>query len=778
MSGQHQSDSKPKIRATEHGAAAAVEASEQTPIAPGAGSAQATEAGAAGQDQDQSQEQAPARPSLAERLGQARVGLRSDLDVSRHLFRGEASYILRDPLTFQSHRVSAADYSIIAALTVERELCSILADLKSQGEVDAEDDEDFYQFIVSLHKLGFLNLPIGDEKSLYKRHLAKRDSKKGQVLKSVFFAQIPLFNPDQFLNRTIGKLSFFTSRHFFALWLGVVALAIVIAVQNWSSLSQPLGQVLVSNNIPLLWITLIGLKVVHEFGHAYACKHFGGHVPEMGIYLMAMTPCAYVDATDSWSFSSKRERIIVCLAGMYVELFIAALACIAWSLSGPGLFQAACYNILLLASVVTIGFNINPLMRYDGYYVLGDLLEVPNLRQRSTDTFKRFFKRWILNIKDDQASSDSLGLATFFLFFGAASSLYKATIVLGISAVIATKAFFIGIALGGYYLISEIVRNLRAAAGFLLLSPETEKVRLRGICLSAILFLLAPLGVLLLPLSSSVRIPGVLTQEHEHTVRADSPGFLTSVLVESEQWVTAGTQIVQLEDPGSERHKLELSASIDATKLRQRAFSVEDRGRAIQEQEQLEQRQRELMDSNARLEALSLRASETGRVLDCPDANELGRYIARGEEIARIASGRTVVRSLFTETEIADTKPQCGQRVEFRSEARPDQIQKGTIQRIAGGGTRKIPYPALTHLAGGGIAVDPNQLTAAQAYFEVTVVLDDESFTDILGSTGSLGPTGPHGSTGTLLIEGDPEPIGRWLLRKTLTFSNRLRHGS
>ncbi len=766
MSGQHEPDSAPQAQATARGAAAEGEASEQTPGVPGSGSAQPDKADAAKQAQEQPQEQAPAQPSLAERLGQARVGLRSDLSVSRHMFRGEASYILRDPLTFQSHRVSAADYSVITSLTAERELCSILAELKSRGEVDAEDDEDFYQFIVSLHKLGFLNLPIGDEKSLYKRHLAKRDSKRGQILKSVFFAQIPLFNPDQFLNRTIGKLSFFTSRLFFALWLGVVALAIVIAVQNWGSLSQPLGQVLVSNNIPLLWITLIGLKVVHEFGHAYACKHFGGHVPEMGIYLMAMTPCAYVDATDSWSFSSKRDRIIVCLAGMYVELFIAALACIAWSLSSPGLFQAACYNILLLASVVTIGFNINPLMRYDGYYVLADLLEVPNLRQRSTDTFKRFCKRWILNLKDDRASSDSLGLATFFLFFGAASSLYKATIVLGISAVIATKAFFIGIALGGYYLVSEIIRNLRAAAGFLLFSPETEKVRLRGICLSAILFLFVPLGILMLPLASSVRVPGVLTQEHEHSVRADSPGFLTSVLVESEQWVSTGTQLVQLEDPGSERHKLELSASIDATKLRQRAFSVEDRGRAIQEQEQLEQRQRELRDSNARLEALSPRSSKTGRVLNCPDANELGRYIARGEEIARIASGRTVVRSLFTETQIADTKPQCGQRVEFRSEARPDQLQHGTIQRIAGGGTRKIPYPALTHLAGGGIAVDPNHLTAAQSYFEVTIVLDDDSF------------TAPHGSTGTLLMEGDREPIGRWLLRKTLSFGNRLRHGS
>jgi putative peptide zinc metalloprotease protein len=141
-------------------------------------------------------------PSLADRLGQSCVELRADLETSRHVFRGEVCYILIDPLNFASHRFSRADYAILTRVSVEQPLCQIFEGLVASGELQQEDSERFYGFIYSLHKIGFLNLPISDEKSLYERHNAKLASKKTNTLKTALFFQVPLWQPDSFLTRT------------------------------------------------------------------------------------------------------------------------------------------------------------------------------------------------------------------------------------------------------------------------------------------------------------------------------------------------------------------------------------------------------------------------------------------------------------------------------------------------------------------------------------------------------------------------------------------------
>ena len=322
---------------------------------------------------------------IAQRLGRSQVGLRPELEVSRHVFRGRVSYVVRDPITFESHRFSQHDYEIVTALHAEHPLAEVFARLVDEEKLEANEEDAFYRFVISLHRLGFLNLPIPDGKRLYERYLANEQQRRMKRWMAMFFYQLPLVNPDHFLDRTVRWVRPLFSPMALFLWCGLIASAIFVAVRRFDEISASVGDTFAAQNLPALWLTIIVLKFFHEFGHAYATKAFGGHVPEMGAYLIVFTPCAYVDASAAWGFSKKWHRMFVGLAGMYFELAIAAVALLAWAATGPGMMQALLFNVVMLASVVTVGFNINPLMRFDGYYVLSDYLEFPNLRQRAPD---------------------------------------------------------------------------------------------------------------------------------------------------------------------------------------------------------------------------------------------------------------------------------------------------------------------------------------------------------------------------------------------------------
>ncbi|MCA9289513.1 MAG: hypothetical protein KDA25_00190, partial [Phycisphaerales bacterium] len=490
----------------------------------------------------------PGPPSYADRLRGVTVHLRADLDITRHVFHDEPSYIVRDPLTFQAHQVSATDYQIIVALGEDRTLGEVFADLVARERLDPAHEEPFYEFIVQLHRLGFLNLPMSDDKALYQRFLRRRKAERAGLLMAFLFFRVPLINPDALLDRTIrvGRLLF--TRTAFVLWALLMVAAGSVAVLRRADLAAPLLSILDAQNIALLWIQLVGLKVLHEFGHAYACKRYGGQVPEMGVLLIAFTPCAYVDATASWGFVRKRERIIVCLAGMYVESIIAAVALFVWSATNVGGVNTFAYQTFMLASLVTVGFNINPLMRYDGYYVMSDLIDMPNLRQRATRQLLGVVNRWCLGLPDPPGRHPAWVRATL-IAYGIASTIYKVVLVTGICAIIAMKFFLLGLVLAGIYFAVTIIGAVNKTVRYLWLSPATAPVRARAVAVSILVLAVLPAAVAFVPIARPVEAGGIVVPEHEHVVRARTSGFIAAVLAHPRDRVDAGTPLVILDHP-------------------------------------------------------------------------------------------------------------------------------------------------------------------------------------------------------------------------------------
>ncbi len=706
--------------------------------------------------------------SLAERLRGVRVGLRPDLEVSRHVYRGTPCYILRDPVTFQSHRVDLADYRLLIRLDASRTLGEIFVGAVADGLLGPDDEEVFYRFVFTLHRCGFLSLPVSDERLLYRRHRARLQAERRRLLTGWLALRIPLINPDAFLGRTLawGRLLF--TRWFFALWLMLIAGAVGVVAARWSDFLQPIHGLLAAHNLPLLWLTLVGLKICHEFGHAYACKQFGGAVPEMGVYLILLTPCAYVDASAAWGFPRRRDRLIVSLAGIYVELAVAAVAVFVWAATGPSLLHAAAYNAIFLASVVTVLFNANPLLRYDGYYVLSDLLEVPNLRARAAQAVVGLLKRVFLGLPAP-AAAGPLRLRALLVGFGAASAAYRLVVLLAIAALIVSRSFYLGVLVGLAFVTFAAVRLGRDLLHYLWFASETASVRRRAVACSAVLMILLPAGLALVPVPSAVHAAGTLRAEHECVVRAVVPGVLEAVAFEPHDAVAAGQTLAELSNPALEDELAQACAALTVCEVRQAAYEPTSPALAQAEAARARHRREELAYARERHAALVVTAPAAGRVVAGVRRTDLGRFVREGEPLATLVAGPWQVCAVLTADEFAAAQPAVGDAVAFRPVAAPHEVLRGVVVRVGPAASRDPGAVALTHLAGGAIAVDP-QGRAEQPYVHVVATLEGPASDAKAG-----GPPLAHGMTGTLRLRAAAEPLGVTLYRHGVRFFDRLQ---
>jgi len=702
---------------------------------------------------------------LAPQLRTAQVGLRSNLEVSRHLVRTRPCYIVRNPVTFQSHQFSVEDYRILVELDESKPLSDVFDRLTKLGHLTAEQEEKFYRFIVQLQQFGFLNLPIADTDALYSRYKRRQQIPLDRRLLGYVFWRIPLFNPDQFLDRTAHWFAPLFTRLAFIAWLVLVTVAGAVLLERWPDFQTPLASVLATQNIISMFFILIALKICHEFGHAYACKLLGGRVPEMGAFLVCMTPCAYVDASAAWGFSKKLHRIVVSLAGIYVETGIAAFAVLIWAATGPSLVNSTAHQIVLLASVVTIAFNMNPLMRYDGYYVLSDMIEVPNLRQRSTEILAALCKRLFFGIRPPR-SQYPLGLRIALLCYGVASAFWKIGLVFGISVMIAMKFYVVGVLLAVFYAGSSIVGAVMGLVRYLWLSEEIAHVRRRAVALAVLLIVGTLAGVATVPLAQPVVADAVVAREDESVVHVPVSGFLHAVGSASGEHVGPESLLLSLENPQVSNDVLRAQVELDELETRYRLEQVRDREAAMRTLQELNHAREAMAEATRKHDQLTIRASASGVFVTAIDESQVGRFLQMGEPMATVGSGNWALVCLATEEDIADAHPQVGDTVSAKVAGVRSKTLTGTIIRIAETGSPTVEQAALTQLGGGTIAVATDTMQARQSYFEIAVKLDQPDV-----------PRLQHGATASVCLAKNREPLGTKIYRWGLKFINQLRAG-
>jgi putative peptide zinc metalloprotease protein len=699
---------------------------------------------------------------IVERLRSVHTGLRADLEISRHIFHGDSFYVVRDPVTFQSHTVSAIDYQILIRLNKSISLGEVFETLTAQGTLTTDREKDFFGFILTLQHLGFLHLPITNGKVLYKRYQQRQDAKRRGKLLSFLFVRVPLVNPDAFLDRTVKYVRPLFTRFAFACWVVVMCACGLLFVNRWNEFISPVQSVLAARNLLLLGALLVGLKVLHELGHAYACKVFGGKVPEMGAFFILFTPCAYVDASAAWGFPNRIHRIIVSLAGMYIESMIAACALLVWSWTSPSFLHSCAHHVILLAGVMTFAMNLNPLMRYDGYYVLSDLLNIPNLRSRSYTQVAVIFKRLVLGVRQPQNAFRLMMRITLFVY-GVAAIQYRVVLVLAICAIIAFKFHIPGLVAAALYLSSMLLGNIKKLTLYLWKSPETAPVRRRAVVLSLIVLIGIPLGLMAVPFRRIQHLQGVVVAEDETRIYAAASGFMTPGSAKPGTTVVTGDAIFRLENIEISGNVRRAEAELELLRLQSRIEQRQSRDRVSPSEHKVAKMRTLLEQANKDSESLIVRSPADGTVIDVKHTNHSGQFIKQGNHVATLIFGQWMIRCLATAENIADMQARVGKPVRIRILANLSHDIEGTIFRISEMGSKKIESLSLTQLGHGTIPVSPLTQEASEPYYQIFIQLADNE-----------GHLLRHGMIAQVCYESNKETYGNRFIRSCRQFISSL----
>lgn len=512
------------------------------------------------------------------RIGGLHAQLRPQVRVHRQFFRGERWHLLHDPFNNQFFRLRPEAYAFVARLTDGRTVEQAWRDTLESRPDDAPGQQDVVELLAQLYHANLLIADVpADTAALFLRQRKRVRRETGAKLLGAMFARFPLWDPDDFLNRIRPVADRVFSRAGSVVWLIVVALGLNAVIRHAPELAAQGQRVLSPSNLPLLLIATVVLKVLHEFGHMCLCKKFGGEVHATGIMLMLFTPMPYADTTAAWGFRRRRERVLVGAGGMIVETFLAALAALAWAGMGDGAWRDLMFNAMLIGSVSTLLFNLNPLLRFDGYYIFSDLAGVPNLYQRSLAFLRFLAERYGFGLRKEQSPAVDRSEAWILGVYGVAGAIYRAMLFGSILLFIWDQFLLAGLIMGLLCVTAWVIIPAGKLILYLSDSAKLNRRRARavGVTLGALAALI--LAVRFLPLPDSVRAPGTLEAERYTVVSTETAGRIVKILTESGATVTAGQPLLQLEDPTLASDLAESAAQLAEARARQRQALSGDR---------------------------------------------------------------------------------------------------------------------------------------------------------------------------------------------------------
>ncbi len=701
--------------------------------------------------------------------------LRSDLAISHQLFEGRAFAIIKDPLSLKYFRLPAEDYALAALFDGVRSVKEIReAFLQAHPHAGLVDGNQaiaarIVAFANELLSAGFLEATAaGARRQIELKKLRHKPLTPWGLFMKALFLKLPLWDPDALLIRLERPLRWLWSWSGFVISLLILMAGTAVFAVNFPRIAPALNDFLTLPNLALVWVLTIVVKIIHEFGHGLTCKHYGGEVHEMGAMVIVFSPFLYADVTDSYLFPKRRHRILVAAAGIYIELIIAAIATLLWAVSQPGPTQQLLFNLMLITSVWTILFNANPLMKFDGYYMLTDILGVPNLRAKAQMCVGDLFRRWIFGGGTPPQVERLLPRRNrgWFVLYSLAAQLYLLQITLGIAMIFhylldPYGLGWLGDAIGAGALVSMLIVPVSAFfKGHLAKSAAIKGGWRRpvGILLGGVFILML---VMLLPWQIKVERPAVLRPVQAGWVRAEVPGRVVEVSVQTGQSVEKGAPVALLAN-------LRLTGDVETARLavekarRQVDLTLGSDAPAYHQQAQavLASAEVELREAQRLADKLILRAPLSGVVLT-PDLERLAAGSLRsGDALCEIAPLSPVqIYIPLNEQQARHIRP--AQKVELRVSALPNRTFVGEVtEDLKTPPNAELP-PNLIATLGGDIAAQPDaegRLKPLEVTYGILVQLANEDET--------LRP----GMTGTVRIHGDKVQVWQMLWMKVLDF--------
>ena len=701
------------------------------------------------------------------RVAEIRPRLRNHAQIHRHIYRGGVWYVLQNHSTGKFHRFTPVANLIIGLMDGKRTLAEIweVACNRLGDEVPTQDE--VIKLLSDLHRADVLQSDappdLHELQQRRKKHVRMRWK---QYLGNPLALRIPLFDPDRLLDRMLPLVRPLLGWYGAAAWLAVVGWALVLIGMHWMELSgNVVDQVFSVQNLLLIWIVFPLIKAVHEFGHALATKADGGEVHEMGIMLLVLMPIPYVDASGATAFRDKKSRMLVGAAGMLVEIFFAALAVFAWVNLEPGVERAIAYNVILVAGVSTLLFNANPLLRYDGYYILSDWLEIPNLAQRSNDYLGYLVNRYLFGVEGGSTPVVAHGEPGWFVSYAVGSFFYRMFMMISIALLVASQFFFIGIVLAIWAFATMLVIPAVKKLHYLVANPKLDTHRKRALLSSGLIGLFVIVLFGWLPAPNSTRAEGVIWAPEEAQVRSTVDGFITRVVAQPGQVVSRGDVLIECADPELAARTRVLQAELDELEARYNASIVSKRVQADMINEQKAHLAAALELAHRRQAELEVRSPSDGVFVMADVQNAPGRFTQRGEVLAYVSnSAASNVRVVVAQAE-ENLVSKRTRKVEIRPAGDIGNPFLAQIKREVPAATDELPSMTLSLQGGGKIGLDPSKSGDGRA-LEKLFVLD-------LDLT-SGAPANYIGGRIYVRFEHEPEPLAeQWYRQVRRVFLKR-----
>jgi putative peptide zinc metalloprotease protein len=567
------------------------------------------------------------------------VRRRSDLVIVQTKHKHESAIVVKDPIAMKYHRLRPDEYFVLCQLDGISSLDSIRESYEQIYAPTKVSAADINQLLFRFHQFG---LTLSDTTLQGERLCAVRDKerkqKRMQLIGSVLSIRFPGVDPEPLLRRLYPWVRPGMNLWGMMIYAIVVLVAAIVFASHASRFSGELPSMQQWMNLRSVLIlgSVIGLtKVFHELGHALTCKHFGGECHQIGPMLLVFTPALYCDTSDSWMLPSRWARAAVGLAGIAVEVALAALATFVWISTGPGLVHTIAMNVMIVCSVSTLVFNANPLLRYDGYYVLSDACDFPNLGDRSRKLLVNTSNRWMWGIAEEMAEWFSSGQKFWLIAYASAAAVYRWTLTLAVVYVVMImlrpyRLESIGRVLAMFAVGGTVFMLMRPFYQFLSHPGRRRKIKMNRSILSIALLSLLFVGSLV-PLPSWVSVNGRLVPRSESPIYVSSEGRLDQLLAKPGDQIKSGQPIAVLSNPETSlqclaakgRYEAQL-AKLDATRA-QAISNSESASQLPSMQATLDEFEKQFRRRQARLDSLTVSAPADGRLIAGPKLNPAPR---------------------------------------------------------------------------------------------------------------------------------------------------------
>jgi putative peptide zinc metalloprotease protein len=672
------------------------------------------------------------------RVENLRPTLRPSVRIYRHRYRNRAWYVLQDAASGRTLRVTPEAARLIEQLDGTRSVGAVWDGLVADtARTPPRQDE----LIDVLHQAHSLDLLQSDGAPAVPRLAERRSRQEGAKFRSQFANplsfRLPLFDPDRFLTKTAPLVRPFVTPLALIAWLAVVGWAAASAVVHWTDLSSNWHDRLFTlGNLAAIWMIYPVVKALHEMGHAYVVKVFGGEVHEMGVMFIYLTPVPYVDASAANAFPSRWQRIAVSAAGIVVELLLASGALAVWLTVEPGLLRAMAFNVLLICGASTVLFNGNPLMRYDGYFVLADWIEMPNLAALSAAFWQRLLQKRLFGVQPHAAPERSRRERAWLALYQIGSVVYRTFIALSIALWLAAQFFFVGVALALLIVWSTLVTPLWKSVRFLIADVRLHGRRGRAVLVSCAVAAAAIALLVLVPLPLKRQVEGVVWIPEDAQIRATEAGFIERVLVAPGDSIGAG-------EPVFLSVNRELAAELRQSEARVRQLEVEYSIKAFSDRVAAAVALDSIQTETVKLDRLRERQAQliarsgVGGTLSVARADDLkGRFVRKGELLGYVLDGSPRIVRAVVEQDNVDLVRSHLVGAELRVASALGDVQRTHVLREVPAGINDLPSAALSMAGGGRIAQDPKSTTGMKSLDRVF------QFDFALGQAESVMPVG------------------------------------